>query len=277
MTSVEPMSLHVGPLGQLRTLPVLPIRGRHPAGHERIGGASTSLDGTTTLDVRAYRRTWAVDWTCLSADDWGWLEAWWLGLRRGVEHRIVDPRRPNRLTRDGSSGGSYSHTTDAHTVTAGTVGYVAVADYPTAIQLDGAVSWAVPAPGATLRVDDTPRIPLVDGEEVTVSVLLNDPGSVQVGARLYDVAGATTDDLSPAETHSGWVWRSHTFTPAGQVSASLAVVAAAGARTARVGPARWGEDTDWTPGSGCPAVLLTSFATTYPLGYYDVGIELREV
>ena len=282
MTSPEPLSLWVGPLGRLHELPVLPIRGSHPAGHDRIGAVHTSLSGTTTVDVLAHRRSWSVDWTCLTAAEWGYLEAWWLGLGRDKPYRIVDPRRANRLTRDGSSGGSYSHGVTAHTVTAGTRSYVPVTDWPADVELDGAVSWVVPAAGATLRIDDALRVPLIPGEQVTLAVLLADSGSAQVGAQLYDAAGVSAGtSLAAAGTFTGWAWRTHTFTPtAGQVAASLAVVAAAGARTVRVGPAQaeaGAASTPWTPGSGCPLVVLTEFASSYPLGLYDASIEIREV
>ena len=273
----------LGPLGYLRQLPLLPVSGSSDASEELTGGLSTGLDGTGTLDVLGHKRTWRLDWVCLSLLDTRTQHALYQGLTRSAV-RIVDPRAGNRLSRDGASGGSYSRDVDAHTVTAGTRAFAAVTDYPTDLigLVDGAVSWSVPVTTtATLRIDDTDRIPLIPGEQITLSVLVDGTGSTQVGVQYYNAAGtAGSTSLASSFTAGSWAWQSHTFTPsATQVSASLIVVAASGsARTVRIGPALWHpENTDWVPGTGCPRVLLTGSPTRYPgLANHDTGLIVRE-
>lgn len=273
----------LGPLGYLQELPLLPIDDEVQATEDLIGGLTTSLNGTGTLDVLGHKRTWRLDWICLEWLDTRVQHALYQGLTRSAV-RIVDPRAGNRLTRDGASGGSYSRGVAAHTVTAGTRVFAAVTDYPDGLigLVDGCVSWSVPVTTAcTLRIDDTDRIPLIPDEAVTLSVLLDGTGSTQVGVQYYNAAGtAGSTSLASSFTAGAWGWHSHTFTPsATQVSASLIVVAASGsARTVRIGPALWHPvNTDWVPGTGCPRVLLTAAATRYPgLANQDVGLIVRE-
>ncbi|MGH3926909.1 MAG: hypothetical protein ACRDTT_29255, partial [Pseudonocardiaceae bacterium] len=142
--------------------------------------------------------------------------------------------------------------------------------------------WSVPLNTAsTLRIDAADKIPLIPGEEITLSVLLKGTLGAQIGVQHYDAAGvAGSTSLSSSAVLSGWGWRTHTFTPStGQVSASVIVVAASGAaRTVSIGPALWHPDnTVWTPGTGCPRVLLSAMTTRYPgLARVDPGITLRE-
>lgn len=273
----------LGPLGYLRQLPLLPVGGTTPATEELIGGLFTAVDGTGTLQVLGHKREWQLNWVCLAADEVAAVHAWFHRLSR-APLRIVDPRAFNRLSRDGASGGSWSRTTAAHTVTAGTVATTAVTDYPADLigVVDGGIAWSVPlSTAATLRIDAGVKVPLIPGEEVTVRVLLKGSLGAQPGAQFYDVAeSAGSTSLASSVTLGGWTWYAHTFTPtAGQVSGSLIVVAASGAaRTISVGPALWHPvNTDWTPGAGCPRVLLSAMPMRYPgLAYQDPGIVLRE-
>jgi peptidoglycan hydrolase-like protein with peptidoglycan-binding domain len=275
----------LGPLGALRQLPLLPIRGNTNADEDVIGSLVVSLNGTGTQYVFGHKRSWQLDWPCLTADEVGPLRAMFLRLDSRAL-RIIDPRERNRLTRDGCSGGSYSRDATAHTVTAGTREFVEVTDYPApyAGQVNGGIEWSVPATTvATMRVDDTLRTPLIPGETVTVSWLVKGTLGAQVGVRQYDAAGATTDSLASSVTLGAWSVLSHTLTPtSSQVSASLALTVASGAaRTVTVGPAQWEKGADvsgWVPGSGCPVVVAPSMTTRYPgLAHVDPGLVLREV
>lgn len=274
----------LGPIGALRQLPLLPVGGTSDADETLIGGVSTGLDGTATAQVLGHRRSWSLDWVTLHPDDTGPLRSWYLGLI-DADLRIVDPRARNRLSRNGSAGGCYDRDATGFSVTAGTLAFAAVTDYPTTLSglLDGALSWSVPVTTvATLRIDDTARIPLVPGETVTVAMLVKGTLGAQLGVRQYTAAGATTDSLASSVTLGSWAWLTHTLTPsASQVSGSLALTVASGAaRTVTVGPAMWIKGSTvlgWVPGDGCPVVLMEDMGTTYPgLAAVNSGVVLRE-
>lgn len=273
----------LGPLGYLRQLPLLPVSGNTSANEEMFGGLFEAIDGTGTLDVLGMKRQWELDWVCLAADELAAVHAWFHRLSRSAL-RIVDPRAYNRLTRDGASGGSWSRSTTAHTVTAGTRSFVPVTDYPADVLglMDGGIAWSVPLNTvATLRIDATDKIPLIAGQQITLSVLLKGTLGAQAGTQYYDTASAAgSTSLASSSTLAGWAWKSHTFTPsAGQVSASLIVTVASGAaRTVTVGPALWHPtNATWAPGVGCPRVLMPTMTNRYPgLARQDPGITLRE-
>lgn len=273
----------LGPLGRLRQLPLLPVGGTTDATEQLIGGLTTSINGTGTLHVLGHKRTWQLDWPCLTAAEVTAMHAWFQGLTR-APLRIVDVRAWNRLSRDGASGGSWSRDVTAHTVTAGTRTFGLIADYPDAIAdvVDGGISWAVPLNMAsTLRIDATDKTPLIPSEAITLSVLLKGTLGAQVGVQYYDITeAATITSLSSSATLGAWAWYSHTFTPSStQKSAALIVTAASGAaRTLVIGPALWHpRNADWTPGAGCPRVLATAMATRYPgMANHDPGVTLVE-
>lgn len=273
----------LGPLGYLRQLPLLPVGGSTDATEDLIGSLFQGADGAGTLQVLGHKQSWKLDWQCLTAGEIGAVHAWFQGLTR-ADLRLVDPRAGNRLSRDGASGGSHSRDVTAHTVTAGTVAFTAVTDYPADVLglLDGGIAWSVPLNTAsTLRIDATDLIPLIPGQQIELSVLLKGTLGATVGVQFYDAAGvAGSTSLSSSATLGAWGWRTHTFTPsAGQVAGSLIVVGASGAaRTVTVGPALWSPDnTDWCPGSGCPRVLPVAMPRRYPgLASIDPGLTLQE-
>lgn len=273
----------LGPLGYLQQLPLLPVDGSSDATEELIGAVLTSLSGTVTLDVFGHKRTWQLDWVCLTHPETRVVAAWFQGLTTAAL-RIVDPRAGNRLTRDGASGGSYSRDTRAHTVTAGTIATTTVTDYPAPLVgvVDGGIAWSVPGVTvAVLLIDDATRVPLIPGESVTVTVWLKGTLGAQVGVQFYDVTGAPAGStLAGSVTLGAWAAYSVTVTPTGgQVAAAVLVTVASGsARPVVVGPALWHPtNTDWVPGAGCPEVIPTARKTTYPgLANQDTGVTLRE-
>jgi hypothetical protein len=283
LTDADLTYFWLGPLGYLRQLPLLPVSSSTAANETIFGGLFEAVDGTGTLDILGLKRSWELNWVCLAADELAAVHAWFHRLNRSAL-RIIDPRAYNRLSRDGASGGSWSRSAAAHTVTVGTRTFTSVTDYPADVLglVDGGIAWSVPlSTVSTLRIDATDKIPLIPGEQITLSVLLKGTLGAQVGVQFYDVAGAAgSTSLASSTTLSGWAWKSHTFTPSStQVSASLIVVAASGAaRTVTVGPALWHPDnTTWTPGTGCPRVLIPAMTTRYPgLARQDPGITLRE-
>lgn len=283
LTDADLTYFWLGPLGRLRQLPLIPLGRSTTATEDLFGGLFTGIDGTATLQVLGLKRSWQLDWVCLQPSETAAVHAWFHRLNRSAL-RIVDPRAYNRLSRDGASGGSWSRSVTAHTVTAGTRTFAAVTDYPAGVieLVDGGVAWSVPgSTAATLRIDDTLRIPLIPGEQVNVAALVKGTLGAQVGVQFYDVAGATAGtSLATSVTLASWSWLTHTFTPTStQVAASLVVSVASGsARTVTVGPARWHPTvTDWNPGAGCPRVLISAMATSYPgLAYQDPGITVRE-
>jgi hypothetical protein len=271
----------------LTQLPLLPLKGSADANEALIGTLLTSLAGGATLDVFGHKRTWVLDWVCLTQEETAAAHAWFQGLTT-APLRVVDPRAGNWLTRDGASGGSYHRDTRAHTLTSGSgsVTFAAVSGYPSALQamLNGGITWTVPgATTATMLIDSTDLIPLIPGQAITAQVWLTGTGTAQVGAQFYDVSGAAAGSaLGPVTALGGWAAvSSGAFTPTGtQVAASLMVVAASGsARAVTVGPATWHPtNTDWVPGTGCPQVLVIDRKITYPgLANQDTGITLREV
>jgi hypothetical protein len=286
LTDTDLTYFWVGPLGYLQQLPLLPVKGSADASEALVGALLESMTGTATLDVFGHKRTWQLDWVCLTYAETAAAHAWFQGLTTAAI-RLVDPRAGNWLTRDGGSGGSYHRDTRAHTLTSGSgsVAFGTVGDYPSWLQamVNGGIAWTVPAATtATLLIDDTDRIPLVPGQQITAQVWLKGSGNAQVGVQFYDAAGsAAGTSLGSAQALGAWTAYSVTFTPTStQVAASLIVVAASGAgRTVTVGPALWHPtNTDWVPGTGCPEVLATARKISYPgLSNQDTGITLREV
>lgn len=274
----------LGPLGYLQQLPLLPVDGSSDASEELIGVLLTSLTGGATLDVFGLKRTWQLDWVCLTHAETTAVAAWFQGLT-SAPLRLVDTRAGNRLTRDAAAAGSFSRDVPAHTVTVGSVRFVPVTDYPAPFLgvVDGGVAWVVPAATvSTLSLDAGPLIPLIPGEQITATVWLQGAGNVQVGAQFYDTTGTPNGTaLAGAAGLGVWAPYSVTFTPTtGQVAAALTVTAAsASGRTISVGPALWHPtNTDWVPGVGCPQVLTTARKTAYPgLSNQDTGVTLREV
>jgi hypothetical protein len=286
LTDADLTYFWLGPLGYLQQLPLLPVKGSTDASEALIGALLQSMTGTGTLDVFGHKRSWQLDWVCLTQEETAAVHAWFQGLTT-ARLRLVDPRAGNWLTRDGASGGSYHRDTRAHTVDSGSgsVSFGTVGDYPSWLQamVNGGVAWSVPATTtATLRIDDTDQIPLIPGQQVTASVWLKGTGNAQVGVQFYDAGGATAGTVfGSVQALGGWNAYPVTFTPASnQVAGSVAVVAASGSpRTVTVGPALWHPtNTDWVPGTGCPEVLLTARKISYPgLANQDIGITLREV
>ena len=286
LTDTDLTYFWLGPLGYLRQMPLLPVDGSSDVAEELIGAVQLSMNGSATVDVFGHKRTWQLDWVCLTHAETAAVHAWFQGLTTDAV-RIVDPRAGNRLTRDGASGGSYHRDTRAHTLTAGsgTATFGVVTDYPAALvgMVNGGVAWSVPnITTSTLRIDDTDLIPLIAGEQITATVWLKGSGTAQVGVQFYDTAEAAAGTtLASSVTLGAWAPYSVTFTPTvSQVSASLMVVAASGSpRTVTVGPALWHPtNTDWVPGTGCPAVIPTARSISYPgLLHQDTGVTLREV
>lgn len=274
----------LGPLGYLQQLPLLPLDGSTDVSEELIGVLLTSLTGGATLDVFGLKRTWQLDWVCLTHPETTAVAAWFQGLT-SAPIRIIDPRGGNRLTRDAAAAGSHSRDDSAHIPLTGSTAFVSVTDYPAPFAgiIDGGIAWVVPAATtATLVIDGVALIPLIPGEQITATVWLQGTGNAAVGAQFYDTTGTPNGTAVATSTALGnWAAYSVTFTPTpGQVSAALTVLAASGSgRTVSVGPALWHPDnTDWVPGVGCPQVLPTARKTVYPgLSNQDTGVTLREV
>lgn len=283
LTDADLTYFWMGPLGYLQELPLLPVGGSSDAAEELIGALLVSLSGTATLDIFALKRTWVLDWVCLTHEETQAVWAWFQGLTTAAL-RLIDPRAGNRLTRDGAAGGCYSRDTRAHSVTAGTLALAAVTDYPTVFLgvLDAGTAWAVPGSTAgSLLIDSTTKIPLIPGEQITATVWLKGTLGAQVGVQFYDTAGATAGQtLAGSVTLGAWTAYSVTVTPAGnQVSAALLVTVVSGsARTVTVGPALWHPtNPDWVPGTGCPEVIPTARRLAYPgLANQNTGVTLRE-
>jgi hypothetical protein len=277
----------LGPLGALRALPMVPVHGSVDVDLALIGATQTTLGGRLVLDIAGHKRTWGMSWQCLTNDEIGAIRAVFLGLP-GAIPRLVDPRETNRLSADASSGGSYTRTAAAFAPTAGTVAYAAMT-VPAALVdlLAGGISWAVTTAGGTLLADSGSdrRVPLIPGEQVTVTAWAAGAGAAQVGAVPYDAAGvAGAASLGALVTLTGaWQRLTHTWTPgAGAVAGAPALVAAAGsARTVTTTAWQWQASavTDWTPGLGCPQVLITASSRRLPgVGSgNDLDITVREV
>lgn len=283
LTDADLTYFWLGPLGQMRQLPLLPLSGSADAPEGLIGGLFQAVNGTGTLQVLGMKRSWQLPWVCLTPGEIAAVHAWYQGLTR-ADLRIIDPRAGNRLSRDGASGGSFNRGVEAHTVTAGTRAFTAVTDYPSDVLglVDGGIAWAVPLnTAATLRIDATDKIPLIPDQAITVHLLVKGTLGAQLGTQYYDVAGsAGSTSLASSATLGAWAWRTHTFTPAaGQVSGSLILAAASGAaRTITIGPGLWHPtNSDWCPGHGCPRVLPPAMPMSYPgLANLDPGITLQE-
>jgi hypothetical protein len=206
LTDADLTYFWVGPLGYLVRLPLLPVGGSSDTSEELIGALQVSLAGSATLDVFGHKRTWQLDWVCLSQAETAAVHAWSQGLTT-TALRLVDPRAGNWLTRDGASGGSYHRDTRAHTLTSGsgTVLYGPVGDYPTGLigLVDGGVSWAVPAATAAMIVTAKVIVPIVSG-------MLVEPGGAtaakSAGSRAVTVV-PTFWEIAIAETRVR-VWNS---------------------------------------------------------------------
>lgn len=280
----------LGPVGRMRNLPMVPVDAQFDMSLTRIGGEHVALTGALTLDTVGHKRTWGLSFRCLDADEIDFMRALYLRTVSGAL-RLIDPRERNRLSKAGSSGGSYQRTTAAHTTTAGTLSVVQPTDYPEPYvdRVDSAVALAVPATTVTtLRINSAThdRVPVVPGEPVTVSVLAKGTLGAQVGVQPYDITGAalSTSLASSVTLSTTWQRLTHTWTPgATAVSASLILQCASGAaRTVTIGPAQYEPGSvlnDWVLGLGVPVVAIGDMPHHLAgVGaLYGVDLALREM
>lgn len=290
----------LGPLGRL--VPLSSPERDIERSMEMSGASNTSLDGTTTLDIRGFRRTWKLATTYLDVNDLSYLQACYQGLVSGPL-RLIDPINKNRLSASTSAatkasefpggrtnwysaGGSvlssYGSTPDiAYTRYDGT----AVTYSP-----DTYISWNAPAAG-TLSAEvsgskplNTKAVPARVGEVLTLSLYLRVASGGGTGTaylRAVDASGAVVGTASASTSLTVW-------TP---LSATLTVPATAVGVVVQFGSTLEGAyevcqlqveegnaPTPWVAGQGCPEVAflgLEEVSPRYP--QVSCALTLKEV
>ncbi|MBP2325322.1 hypothetical protein JOF56_005707 [Kibdelosporangium banguiense] len=279
------MPFYLGRLGALRQLRD-PMKGLD-ATNERLGATHRSLNGTTTVDTLGHKRTYKLQWDYLTHDELSYVEALYLGLIDGPL-RLIDPQRKNRLAAQASSGGSRFRNIAGFTPTQGTVTFTPSTP-PPEVFAAGAITWAIPATtGGRLIVGDnlTGRVPLITGEQVTLSIYATGEGltarAVVVPFDAAGVAGAPV--FGPAIGLTAVYQRlAVTLTPnTGQAGCAVGLDVPSGGPAGMVTTTGWQLEaattaSPWGPGSGCPVVVVESLADTYPeYGYHASTLTLLE-
>lgn len=289
----------LGPLGGLRDLPCLPSPQGASVSEDMVSADHTSLTGRRTRDVFGFHRSWSVSWVHLTDEQRGKLRMWQRGLI-AEPLRLVDPFERNMLPADVSLCGADSGSADAFTAEEGKAKYRRFDTMPEQLSgvAQGGVSWRVPkndesassdAPTVLLTHDDesTCRVPVIEGETVTVSAWLRGDTDVRLVLVPYDKDGEdhTPVESSTAELDDEWQRVTLTYEP-GDVDVSLVVGVVAEQDDddrVTVDTVGWqvemGDSAhDWMLGAACPEVVVSMGDQTYRKRQrYDVAFDIKEV
>lgn len=285
------MIFHLGPVGDLRQLPVVERTEAVDAGRAQAADLHAALSGRKTRDVLGRARgRWVLPWRYLDPDQMALLSAIRAG-RLGSPLRLIDPDRPNLSHPNVATGGSEERSTAGWLASYGTLAWQAVTDPPTGVLAHGAVAWTRPgtaagdlAPG---RVGGEYRAPALGGQQIRFSAFVRATAGTfdaAFGVDHFDAAGGRTTAVGvPATVPTTWAEVSYTWTPgAGRVSAApvwrIADLQAAGTMQVTGVAAVYGATAlPWREGGGAPVVLVDSLGEERPwAGEYHTTLALVE-
>lgn len=255
---------------------------------ELIGAVHQSLNGTTSVDRIAHRRSWAMQWPALDEDTLTYLQLVGAGMVTGPL-RMLDPMIRNLLPHRVASGGSYNRSTEGFAALDGTtMEWAAITDPPTSVPVRGVIVWArtsTAAAGLRGGGDAADRVPLLTGVPVRVSMWVRGAAiNCRPGYEVWDSAGTgtTTEGGDVALSVSTWTELSINHTPAGGVSLAPRLQVPSGQVTSNLQTTGWqvaytDAPTTWTMGGGAPTVVASDLSHTYLMpGLVSYGMTLLE-
>ena len=261
---------YLGPIGYLTALPPHKRDPSLDASRDIIGQLQEGLSGRRTLDIRAFKKVWNLDW------DWR-LEDELLGILRGYlgfansPLRIIDPRVRNLLPLNLSTGGSELQATDGFNRTGtGVLTYQADATMPT--ELQGQLSGEIQLSGSTTgdsMMGVTETVPLLPYSTYLFTGFVKGSGQWSPAYQPVNAAGAvvTTVWTSALTLTGNWQQFSVSYTSDGtypQMYFGLRCSASGTVQTTG-----WQVQIDeyarrpWMPGNGCPEVIVAKFQKKY--------------
>lgn len=208
------MQFYLGPLGDLRALPVIERDQKVDAPAAATIGEHTSLTGARTVDrMGPHRRTWQLSWVYLSPDEVDDIDS----IRRGLLGSplwLVDPQRPNLAAPQVATAGTERRTVDGWTSTAGARRWKRLEARPAGVRAVGAIEWERATIADTLSVGRTLtalRTPLLrDGLPVSVAARIRRTSTVatqvRAGIDLFHADGSRTTVLAAAVTPAQNEW-----------------------------------------------------------------------
>jgi hypothetical protein len=303
MTSAIPM-FYLGPLGRMVAL-ASPDRDID-RNEEFVGQVHTSIDGSTTMDARGYRRQWDMTQAYLDQNDLSYLQVARTG-ELGLALRFYDPVNKNRLTASTSLcstlsqyvGGRYNWAPTTGTVTRITgdgpqLSYTAL-DYRSVAYTPGRYLQWSPAASGLLAAEIQYRsgttytdtsAPLFPGETVTLSIYgKRTSGAGNFSVSLIPITGVNTFGTavtSSTSTSSSWTRLSVSYTvPGSGVIGAAVQVNSSAAGTVAIAQAQLetgSSATGWVRGAGSGEVLIRDIGEVtpiYPLVTCSLSIRER--
>ena len=288
------MQFYLGPLGDLRALPVIERDQTVEAAAGAVLAEHESLSGSRTVQrMGPHRRTWDLSWVYLTLDEADEIDA----LRRGLLGSplwLVDPNRPNLLPPQIATAGCERRSTAGWTSSSGLRSWRRVTDLPARVRprMNGVIEWertsttvGALSVGRNTRAQQTPALP--HGGMVVVAGWVRrtsaTPSAVRFGLDVWNAAGARSTYLGSSVTPGGWVDLTYTMMlPPGSAAFSPVWLVDAGqpAATLQVTAPRAGYGAiapDPSSGGGAAVVYVRNMPETYPsLGEVSTGLTLVE-
>jgi hypothetical protein len=268
--AINRFRFYLGPIGAMVPLPPHKREPSLDATRDIVGQLQESLSGRRTLDVRAFKKTWTLDW------DWR-LEDELLGLLRGylgyanAPLRILDPRSRNLLPLNISTCGSELQAIDGFTKTGtGTLTYQADATMPAELQgqLSGEIQLATATTGDVL-MGTVETVPLIPYSTYLFTGYVKGSGQWTPAYQPVNAAGVviTTVWQNTLTLTGNWQQFSVSYTSDGTYPQMYF-----GQRCSASGTVQttgWQLQIDeyarrpWLPGNGCPEVIVAKLQKKY--------------
>ena len=261
---------YLGPVGDLSPLPPHKRSPSLEATKEPIGQLQEALSGRRTLDIRAFKKTWSLDWDWRLEDELLDIFRAQLGYSN-APLRLLDPRSRNLLPLNVSTGGSELQATDGFVRTgAGVLTYKADATQPTELQgqLSGEVQLATGVTGDVL-MGTQEAMPLIPFSQYRFTGFVKGSGQWSPAYQYVNLAGAVTSTVWVGTiTLSGsWQQFSVTYTADGTVPQMYWGLRCSANGTVQT--TGWQVQIDeymrrpWMPGDGCPEVIVSKVQKKY--------------
>jgi len=261
---------YLGPVGDLTPLPPHKRSPSLDASKDFVGQLQEALSGRRSLDIRAFKKTWSLDWDWRKEDELLDLFRAQLGYAN-APLRFMDPRSRNLLPLNVSTGGSELQAPDGFTrAGSGVLTYVADATMPTELvgQLSGEVQLATAASGDTLTATYE-TMPLVTYSTYLFSAYVKGTGSWSTCFQRVNTSGAVVDTVFTGAVALTGTWQlvQMTYTADGAYPHIYWGLRNSSAGTVQT--TGWQVQIDeymrrpWMPGDGCPEVIVSKVQKKY--------------
>jgi hypothetical protein len=271
---------YIGPVGYMVPLPPHKRSPSLEATRDYIGQLQESLSGRRTLDIRAFKKTWSLDWDWRKEDELRALLRPYLGYAN-IPMRFLDPRSRNLLPLNVSTGGSELQDVDGFTRSgAGVLSYVADASMPLELQgeLSGEIQLATAVTGNTLT-GTAETLPMVYYSKYLFSAYVKGSGTWAPCLQELNTAGTVVNTVflaSPVTLSSTWQLVQMSYVPDGTYPQLYFGLRCATAGTVQT--TGWQVQIDeylrrpWMPGDGCPEVVVSKLQKKYQVLGRSAGV-----